>query len=164
MASIKRSTTFQPKDLDFGETLSRKTNEYFQAQNRKMEGKVRMAVSMAFQIAHQKRPYISNVQAKSEGRRMISKGKYLRVSDPDAQLGVPVAFINGGTLQQSIKTKFKWTRAGTRFQGSVYVDSPGIEYASFLEFGTSKMRARPFMRPAITLTREAIKSMLQKNA
>lgn len=162
MAIIRRGTTFQPKDLDFGTILNRKTNEYFQTQNKNMEKKVRMAVTMAYNIAHQKRPYISNVEAKAQGRRKLSKGRYLRVSDPDAQLGVPVAFLNGGTLQQSIKTRFRWISAGRKFQGSVYVDAPGIEYASFLEFGTSKMRARPFMRPAITLTRDAIKAMLAK--
>lgn len=140
--------------------LSRNFTKSLEATNKLIEGKVKLATQMVYQIAHQKRPYITNMQAKAEGRRMIGKGKYHRVSDPNASAGVPVALINGGALQASIKTDFK--QAGSKFQGRVYIDDPGAAYAGYLEYGTPNMQARPFMRPAINLTQDAIKQMLKK--
>lgn len=125
-----------------------------------IERKVKLATQMVYQIAHQKRPYITNYQAKAEGRRLLSKGRYHRVSDPNAEAGVPVALINGGALQASLKTSFGYSNG--KYQGRVYVDMPGAEYAAYLEFGTPNMQARPFMRPAVNLTKDAIKQMLSK--
>lgn len=37
----------------------------------------------------------------------------------------------------------------------------GVFYAHFLEFGTIKMRAKPFLRPALNSTRGLIKGMVE---
>ena len=140
--------------------LSRKFTRAIESTDKLVEKKVKLATQMVYQIAHQKRPYITNMQAKAEGRRMIGKGKFHRVSDPNAEAGVPVALINGGALQASIKTEFK--KNGSKYQGRVYVADPGAAYAGYLEYGTPNMQARPFMRPAINLTQDAIKAMLKK--
>lgn len=39
--------------------------------------------------------------------------------------------------------------------GSVRVGSFGVPYAKYVEFGTSKMRAEPFLRPALARARRA---------
>ncbi len=110
-----------------------------------------LAVNMVYQIAHQKRPYITQQQARKEGRRKLKNGKYHVVSDPAARAGVPVAFIGGGALQASITHMVQ--KIGSKTQGIVSVNSP---YAEYLEFGTPNMEARPFMRPALMLTKDAI--------
>ncbi len=111
------------------------------------ELKIRKATDIMWRVAHQKRPMMSKAQMKSEGRRK-------RVSDPMAEAGVPV---QTGALQQSIQKSVESTRHGAR--GRIWTNIP---YGKFVEFGTSRMQARPFMRPAIVLTREAIKAMFAK--
>jgi HK97 gp10 family phage protein len=129
--------------------------------DKQMAFRMKQSIRMVYTVAHQKRPYISQQQAKAQGRRMISKGKYHRVSDPGASAGVPVAMIDGGTLQSSIKTQYRET--ADKHYGEVYVDAPGSEYGAYLEYGTSKMPARPFMRPAITLVQDALHRLWGKS-
>jgi len=115
--------------------------------------KITASVNILYKLASAKRPMITNAQAKAQGRRKVG-GKYQRVSDPDAKAGVPV---RSGELQRSIEKKVE--DKGVKVIGSVYTDSP---YANFVEFGTSRMRARPFMRPAIELGKAAIKLLFSK--
>ena len=126
--------------------VTQKMNKRFAQDDRVVKMRVEKAVEMIWRIAHQKRPMINAQQAKMEGR---SK----RVSDPSAQAGVPV---QTGTLQASI------TRKVTRNKLLGYtgeVGTKGIKYAGYMEYGTTKIKPRPFMRPAINLTKEAIKRM-----
>lgn len=109
-----------------------------------IEKKMNKAVDIIWRVAHQKRPMISKAQMKAEGRTV-------RVSNPDAQAGVPV---RTGLLQMSIQKSVKYS--GGKWVGRIWTNTP---YAEFLEFGTSKMRARAFMRPAVNLTRDALKIM-----
>ena len=109
--------------------------------------KMDKATDIVFRVATQKRPMISHNQMKAEGR---SK----RVSDPSAQAGVPV---QTGALRASIKKKV--TQSLFKTVGRIWTD---MSYAKYVEFGTSKMAARPFLRPAINLTQEAIKSLFAK--
>jgi HK97 gp10 family phage protein len=112
--------------------------------DKSMEKKMKTAVDMIWRVAHQKRPMITRAQMKIEGR---SK----RVSDPGAQLGVPV---DTGRLQASIHQNV--TRGGKmKYRGEIV--TKGVPYAGFMEYGTSKIQKRPFMRPAILLTKDAIK-------
>ena len=103
-----------------------------------LEKKMNLIVDIVFKTATARRPKISAAQHKEMGR---SKGTY-RVSDPDAKVGVPV---DTGALQMSIQKDVKWS--GKKIQGEIDAGE-GVEYAKMIEFGTSKMRARPFMRPA----------------
>lgn len=55
---------------------------------------------------------------------------------------------NPGELRDSLSVE-------VQDDGSVRVGSFGVPYAKYDEFGTSKMRARPFMRPALARARHA---------
>lgn len=82
----------------------------------------------------------------------FNRGQY-RVSDPDAALGVPV---RTGALQASIK-KEDPDLSGEKITARVYTE--GIDYALHVEFGTSRMRARPFMQPAVDLNKAAARKI-----
>jgi HK97 gp10 family phage protein len=68
--------------------------------------------------------------------------------------------VDYGILVNSIATELAssskadaWAQVGT-----------GVEYAEFLEFGTSKMAARPFMRPGYDNNEAKIKETIRKFA
>lgn len=86
------------------------------------------------------------ITARSRRPNIGKKGN--RVSDPNASFGVPV---RTGALRASIQKEIK-PEAG-KITGRVYTNSP---YAIFIEYGTSKMRMRPFMAPAFWINRERI--------
>lgn len=112
--------------------------------------KVQAATNIVWATAHARRPKISIAEHKSRGGK---KGGY-RVSDPNAEAGVPV---KTGALQSSILKSV--TRMGEKVQGKVYIDGPGKEYANRMEFGDSKVEARPYMRPALFLNGPTIKKI-----
>ena len=131
--------------------------------NASLETKMNAAVNIVFATARAKRPMITNAQAKAEGRKRIkitnAKGitrtVYKRVSDPNARLGVAV---DTGDLQRSINKDVSWV--GEKLQGTITAGE-GLAYANAIEFGTSKMPARPFMRPAINEQRETVKKIFR---
>ncbi len=124
-----------------------------------MQKRMDMATTMVWRIAHQKRPYISAQHQKKGFRTLSGSVHHNRVSDPNAQLGVPVAAKNGGTLQSAVKKEVSHTGYG-KFQGMVYVDLSIAPYGKDMEFGTSRVHARPFMRPAYELTKDAIMKLI----
>lgn len=131
-------------DLNAVGDLSKKVGNRLIADDKVIAMRMKQATAMVWRIAHQKRPMISKAQMKAQGR---SK----RVSDPSASLGVPV---DTGALQASIQQSI--SRNGLMgYIGKIW--TKGIQYAGFMEYGTSKIAARPFMRPAINLTKDAIK-------
>lgn len=132
----------------FGENLGRRYAKYDEV----MEDRTQSATDIVFRTARARRPMITAAQMKKEGRSH-------RVSDPNASLGVPVAAINGGRLQASIQKKVERVGYGV-FRGVVWTN---LFYAKFVEYGTSRMRARPFMRPAAALNRQAIKRLYNLN-
>jgi HK97 gp10 family phage protein len=64
-----------------------------------------------------------------------------------AVLLCPVAKVNGGTLKNSIDGDAgeDWFRVG------VLKDSGGSKYAVFVEYGTYKQKAQPFIRPSFDI-------------
>lgn len=157
--ALQRGTSFTLKYPDQAEKMVKFLVSVPEIVDKEMLKRMNAAVGIVYQVAHQKRPYITQQQAKAEGRFKIrGSKKYHVVSDPGAKLGVPVAQQGGGTLQASIKQGV--SQSGGKTKGIVYVDDPG--YAEYLEFGTSKMAARPFMRPAMLLTQEAISKLFSK--
>jgi HK97 gp10 family phage protein len=114
--------------------------------DKSMLKRVTMATTIVFKTATAKRPMMTKKQMKELGRSD-------RVSDPNAQLGVPV---RTGALQISIKQEVTQKKGITR--GRVWTNSP---YAKYIEFGTSKMAARPFMSPALNLNTAKIRQLLR---
>ena len=64
----------------------------------------------------------------------------------DAQRFVPV---DTGRLQRTLSSEVKG------LTGRVYAGDPagGVDYHTYQEFGTSKMQAQPYLRPALYRTR-----------
>jgi HK97 gp10 family phage protein len=129
-----------------------------------LEQKMRTITNMVYVVAHSKRPMITVAQAKAEGRRKImvtnskgvSKMVIKRVSNPNAIAGVPV---DTGALQASINQEVVWK--GEKVVGTITAGE-GLNYANAIEFGTSKMPARPFMRPAMNEQRDAIRKLFKQ--
>lgn len=74
--------------------------------------------------------------------------------EADAKMSVPV---DTGTLKNSIMTEFTTVGGAVAMSGSGLGQSadvtsaivaPHTEYAAFVEFGTRRQRAKPYMRPA----------------
>jgi HK97 gp10 family phage protein len=111
-----------------------------------------LAVDIVFKTATARRPKISMSELKARGGE---KGDY-RVSDPNAVLGVPV---KSGALQASIKKSVKWQ--GKKITGEI--DAGGnLPYAMAMEFGTSSISPRPFMRPAWNENKEFIQNKFKE--
>ncbi len=153
----RRGTSFSLKDLDMGDKIAKMLIDLPAGVDKEIDKRMGLAVNMVYQVAHQKRPYITQRQAKMEGRRRLKNGKYHVVSDPEAKAGVPVGYVGGGALQASITKRTQ--RVGSKRQGIISVTAP---YAEYLEFGTPNMAARPFMRPALMLTKDALVSLFKK--
>ncbi len=142
-----------------GRSLGNRTKQYDILMEKRME----LATNMVWRIAHQKRPYISKQEQKHGFVTKSGSVHHNRVSDPNAQLGVPVAAKNGGTLQSAIRKEVNRKGYG-KFEGVVYVDLGVAPYGMRMEYGDSLVHARPFMRPAAALTREAIKQLFAAKA
>ena len=65
-----------------------------------------------------------------------------------------LAPVRSGKLRNSIKTKVEGMK------GEVYSD---VSYAGYVENGTRKMRARPFLRPAYDACIKELMSRVVKN-
>lgn len=105
------------------------------------------SVEVVYRTASSKRPMITPRQTKQEGRKKP-------VSNPLAALGVPV---DTGELQASIKKEV--VEKGESLFGRVWTDN---NHAGYMEFGTSRIKARPFMRPALTSQADYIKKQFRK--
>ena len=68
-----------------------------------------------------------------------------------------------GKLGESIR----YTRSRDKSKPAAYVfagdTQRGLEYAAAVEYGTSKMEARPFMRPAVASTRYRVQVTARKS-
>lgn len=137
------------------ENLGRKMGSQVRKYDVVMQKRMELATSMVWRLAHQRRPYISKQHQKRGFRTKSGNVHHNRVSDPNATLGVPV---DTGLLQSAIKKEV--TRRGYgKFEGQVYVDLSMAPYGKDMEYGTSRVHARPFMRPAAALTKEAVKKL-----
>jgi HK97 gp10 family phage protein len=74
---------------------------------------------------------------------------------PPSKPGEP-PHVQTGRLRQSIQPSPARV-TGTVIEGEV---STNVEYAPGLEYGTRKMAARPFMRPALAENEKRLKSIL----
>lgn len=93
------------------------------------------------------------VPVTGRGRKTV---KVRMVSDPSAKFGVPV---NTGALRASINKEIIGDKY--KIRGRVWTVSP---IAQFIEFGTWKMQARPFMRPALYENAKEIQKIFTADA
>lgn len=125
-----------------------------------MEKRMTLATNLVWRIAHQKRPMITKAVAKKGRLTKMGNISYRRVSDPNAKLGVPV---DTGLLQSVVKKVVRRLGYG-KFQGEVFVDLGVAPYGRDMEYGTTKVHARPFMRPAKELTQDALHRLFRAKA
>jgi HK97 gp10 family phage protein len=153
---MAKNNDFYVRPTDVEKLAHHFTFELMNREQNILRKKVGAAVDIVWRTARAKRPMITPKQAKNEGRRK-------RVSNPGAGYGVPV---DTGALQSAIKKRI--TETTGKVIGEIYVDgsvnnpvsgrSVG-EYALLVENGTSKMAARPFMRPALALNEQIIRRL-----
>lgn len=128
------------------------------AYDKAMQAQMQKVTLMTWNLAHQKRPYISKDHQRSGFRTKSGTVHHNKVSDPTAKLGVPVAWKNGGNLQSAVLQKVD--RVGTgKFQGRVWADAGRAPYAHRMEYGDSKVHARPFLRPARAIIQAQLKAL-----
>lgn len=136
--------------LDALERLRRDTSRTSEQYEAVMKARITAATALVYNLAHQKRPYISKEHQKKGFRTLSGNIHHDRVSDPSATLGVPVAWKEGGNLQRAIKKEVVRVGKG-KYQGTVYVDATLAPYGKDMEYGTSRVHARPFIRPAASI-------------
>lgn len=159
MKSNQPFVTIKSSDLEkFTKGLLKKADFIDQAVGQKMQ----LITNIVWTTARARRPKITVKELKAKAlpryfRKDASTGKTkeYRVSDPNAVLGVPV---DTGILQASIKKSV--VKQGGRWIGTVGVEG-NIPYANAIEFGTSKIKPRPFMRPAYNENKELIQKTFE---
>jgi HK97 gp10 family phage protein len=139
--------------------ISKKIIDAMEKERKTFENKIVNVTDVLWRTARAKRPMITAKQAKAQGR---SK----RVSDPGASYGVPV---DTGALQISIEKSY--SDSGKKMVGKVSVN-PNVsnpksgqnvgKYAVAVEYGTSKMPARSYMRSSLLQNKEFIRKTLRQ--
>ncbi len=146
-------------------SLGRKLGNKFSAYDKEMERRMKTATNLIWRTAHARRPLMTQAQAKAHGARVslpdplytargYMAGRNIAITPQNFSIaGVPV---KTGRLQVSVIQKVLRKSGIMSFEGTIMAGM-GVPYAGYIEVGTSKMAARPFMRPAIALNQEAIK-------
>lgn len=147
---MKKGKTFNV-DMSSLERFGDRIGDRIRRYDEVMEQRTRAATRLVYTTARARRPYITKAQMKKEGRSY-------RVSDPNAELGVPV---QTGRLQASIKQSVERQGYG-KFSGMVSAGGASAPYARNVEYGFG-MQPRPFMRPAAAINRAAIKKLYNLN-
>jgi len=87
----------------------------------------------------------------------VVEAKSLEIAESVASNARALAPSKTGALRRSIKAKKSKFKNG----GAIVTVGGGEQYyASFIEFGTSKMAATPFLRPAIEMSRAKAKRII----
>lgn len=154
------SMNFENSIQNLGKKLTERAKKWEKDGTKKMNA----AVDIIYNTARAKRPSVTAFTFAGEQMTSSNKipksvrgmfKKIRRVSDPDAKFGVPV---RTGNLQKSIKKDVR-----PRFHkiiGTVWVDQKQAPYAKFIEYGTAKIKPRPFFRPAKDLNRKIVKDII----
>ena len=90
-----------------------------------------------------------------DARRRVPIGK----SRPGTKGGKDWTAREAGALRKSIRVVRLY--GDPKRNVRVYAGSRKVFYARFVEYGTVKMRAKPFLRPAFNANKSRIKSILK---
>lgn len=110
-----------------------------------------LEIKSAFEQAVARGLEAIGLQAEGNAKREVTKAVY---NSPPAKSG----YVRTGALRNSISHATDGSAA--------YVGS-NIEYAPYVEYGTSKMGARPFIKPAVQNYKDEYKAIMEnemKNA
>lgn len=88
------------------------------------------------------------ITAENNAKREITHAVY---DQPESKSG----YVRTGRLRNSL------THEVVTDENAVYIGT-NVEYAAFVEMGTQKMSARPYLRPAITNHTEEYKDLVEK--
>jgi HK97 gp10 family phage protein len=106
---------------------------------------------IAFTLAH-----IDEGLEPSLEKNLLEAAQFMKTM---AQAYCPVYPVKGGSLQRSIRVE-RIAALAVRVRAGGYVVNPRsgrlVDYAKFVEEGTRKMMARPFMRPAWNHTKNFV--------
>lgn len=83
-------------------------------------------------------------------KKLILIGEFV---EGEAKLRCPV---DTGNLRDSIKYRVDESEAAV-------IIGTNVEYAPYVEFGTAKMQAQPYLRPAVIENKEQIMKILNAN-
>lgn len=86
------------------------------------------------------------LSAETNAKNEITKAVY---NTPESKSG----YVRTGRLRNSI--------TNAHDEDSVYIGT-NVEYAAFVEIGTTKMKARPYLRPAATQHTDEYKELVEK--
>lgn len=111
----------------------------------------------AYIIAHSKRAMYDAPTRKKGYMTKMGNTRHAQVSNPNAEYGVPV---DTGKLQSSIDWHVEWKKG--KVIGTITANKDGdIDYAEAMEYGNSRVHARPFMRPAAKEVQPIVKRILK---
>ena len=100
---------------------------------------------------------INSIRGGNKSGRTYMRGQKIHTASAAGE--APAA--DTGILHNSITTRV--TEEGTKVIGQIIANSNNLApYAKDLEFGTTNMRPRPYMQPALERNRPKIKRMFKK--
>lgn len=71
--------------------------------------------------------------------------------------------VTSAKLRAPVSTgRLKWSIRFIKNKSGDYVIEVGVDYASFVEYGTVKMQAQPFLTPAINVHREKLIARIKR--
>ena len=88
------------------------------------------------------------ITAENNAKREITRAVY---DTPESKSG----YVRTGRLRNSL------THSVAMNEKAVYIGS-AVEYAAYVELGTSRMRARPYLRPAVTNYTDEYKNLIKQ--
>ena len=87
------------------------------------------------------------ITAENNAKREITRAVYDTPESP--------SYVRTGRLRNSL------THSVEMNEKAVYIGS-AVEYAAYVELGTSRMRARPYLRPAVTNYTDEYKNLIKQ--
>ena len=128
-------------------------------------------MSVRIEITSEGMEHLGNVLKKMPDKvREQAQDKLLTYAHKVKNVAYMMVPVKTGSLQKSIRVEVYSVPAGYLVKLGIraggYVTNPEshriVDYAAFVEYGTRKMRAQPFMRPAIKFYESELKRTLKE--